>query len=99
MAVIPANTELDLKALAHATGDRKIAPVALKELLPLTGYIRGGVTVLAAKKDYPVLIDELAQLFDAISVSPGQRGMQIILDPLDYRRAAHGRFAAISRFK
>ena len=99
MAVIPANTELDLKALAHATGDRKIAPVALKELLPLTGYIRGGVTVLAAKKDYPVLIDELAQLFDAISVSPGQRGMQIVLDPLDYLRAANGRFAAISRFK
>ena len=99
MAVIPANTELDLKSLARATGDRKIAPVALKEVLPLTGYIRGGVTVLAAKKDYPVIIDELAQLFDAISVSAGQRGMQIILNPLDYLCAANGRFAAISRFK
>ena len=99
MAVIPANTELDLKALARATGDRKIEPVALKELLPLTGYIRGGVTALAAKKDYPVFIDELAQLFDTISVSPGQRGVQILLNPLDYARAARARFVPISRFK
>lgn len=99
MAVIPANTELDLKTLARATGDRKIEPVALKEVLPLTGYIRGGVTVLAAKKDYPVFVDELAQLYDAISVSPGQRGLQIILNPLDYLRASNGKFVAISRFK
>ena len=99
MAVIPANTELDLKALARARGDRKIDTVALKEVLPLTGYIRGGVTALAAKKDYPVVVDELAQLFDLITVSPGQRGMQIVLSPLDYVRAVNGVFAPISRFK
>lgn len=99
MAVIPANTELDLKALARARGDRKIDTVALKEVLPLTGYIRGGVTALAAKKDYPVVVDELAQLFDLITVSPGQRGMQIVLSPLDYLRAVNGVFAPISRFK
>ena len=99
MAVIPANTELDLKALARARGDRKIDTVALKEVLPLTGYIRGGVTALAGKKDYPVVVDELAQLFDLITVSPGQRGMQIVLSPLDYLRAVNGVFAPISRFK
>jgi Cys-tRNA(Pro)/Cys-tRNA(Cys) deacylase len=99
MAVIAANTELDLKALARARGDRKIDTVALKEVLPLTGYIRGGVTALAAKKDYPVVVDELAQLFDVISVSPGQRGMQILLNPLDYARAVGAVFAPISRFK
>ena len=99
MAVIPANTELDLKALARARGDRKIDTVALKEVLPLTGYVRGGVTALGAKKDYPVVVDELAQLFDLITVSPGQRGMQIVLNPLDYLRAVNGVFAPISRFK
>ena len=99
MAVIPANTQLDLKALARATGNRKIEPVPLKEVLPLTGYIRGGVTALALRKDYPVVVDELAQLFDTIAVSPGQRGMQLILSPLDYVRAAKAVFAPISRFK
>jgi Cys-tRNA(Pro)/Cys-tRNA(Cys) deacylase len=99
LAVIPANTELDLKALARATGDRKVDTVPLKEVQPLTGYIRGGVTALGAKKNYPVVIDELAQLFDAISVSAGVRGTQLLLSPLDYRRAVEGKFAAISRFK
>ncbi len=99
MAVIAANTELDLKALARARGDRKIDTVALKEVQPLTGYIRGGVTALAAKKDYPVVVDELAQLFEVISVSPGQRGMQLILNPMDYARAVKAVFAPISRFK
>lgn len=99
MAVIPANTELDLKALARARGDRKIDTVPLKEVQPLTGYIRGGVTALAAKKDYPVVVDELAQLFEVISVSPGQRGMQILVNPLEYARAVKGVFAGISRFK
>ncbi len=98
-AVIAANTELDPKALAKACGDRKIDTVPLKDVQPLTGYIRGGVTALAAKKDYPVVVDELAQLFDVISISPGQRGMQILLNPLDYARAVHATFAPISRFK
>lgn len=98
-AVIAANTELDLKALARARGDRKIDTVPLKEVQPLTGYIRGGVTALAAKKDYPVVLDELAQIHDVISVSPGQRGMQILLNPMEYVRATGAQLAPISRFK
>jgi Cys-tRNA(Pro)/Cys-tRNA(Cys) deacylase len=85
-AVIPGNTELDLKALAKGTGDRKIDLVPVKELQPLTGYIRGGVTALASRKDYPVFLDETAELFDLISVSAGQRGVQLLVNPQDYLR-------------
>ena len=99
LAVIPGNAELDLKALAKATGDRAIAPVPLKEVLPLTGYIRGGVTALAAKRDYPVVVDEFAQLHDHIAVSAGVRGAQIVLRPDDYLRAVNGRYAAIAKDK
>jgi len=87
LAVIPGNAELNLKALAKLTGDRKIEMVPLKEVQPLTGYIRGGVTALACKKDYPVYIDETAILSDQISVSAGVRGTQIILHPDDYIKA------------
>src|ERR1700757_3884471 len=80
-AVIPGNYELDYKALAKLSGDRKIELVALKEVQPLTGYIRGGVTVLGAKKEYPVFADETIELFDVISVSAGMRGAQLILAP------------------
>src|SRR5579859_6079823 len=80
-AVIPGNTELDLKALAKGTGDRKIDLVHVKELQPLTGYVRGGVTALAAKKDFPVFVDETVELFDMISISAGHRGLQILLNP------------------
>ena len=86
LAVIPGNTELDLKALARLSGNRKMELAALKEVLPLTGYIRGGVTALACKKDYPVFIDETAILFDVITVSAGVRGTQILLNPGDYIR-------------
>ena len=85
-AVIPGNNELDLKALAKGTGDRKIDLVPVKELQGLTGYIRGGVTALAAKKDFPVFLDETAELFDVISVSAGQRGIQMLVKPQDYLR-------------
>src|ERR1051326_3255866 len=83
-AVIPGNTELDLKTVAKSTGDRKVDLVTVKELQSLTGYVRGGVTALAAKKKFPVLLDETAELFDLISVSAGQRGIQILLKPQDY---------------
>ncbi len=99
LAVIPGNYALDLKALARASGDRKIDTVPLKDLQPLTGYIRGGVTALACKKDCPVLVDEIAQIFDTISVSAGTRGLQILLAPDDYLRAVNGTYAAISREK
>jgi Cys-tRNA(Pro)/Cys-tRNA(Cys) deacylase len=75
LAVVPGNGELDLKALAKATGDKKIDTVPLKEVEPLTGYIRGGVTPLTCKKAYPVYLDETAHLFDVISISAGMRGL------------------------
>ena len=69
-AVVPGSAELDLKALARLSGNRKMELAALKEVQPLTGYVRGGVTALAARKDYPVFIDETAILFNAIAVPP-----------------------------
>ena len=83
-AVVPGDSELDLKAIARLTGDRKVDPVALKEVQPLTGYVRGGVTVLGAKKSWPVFADETIILFDEVSVSAGVRGTQIVLAPQDY---------------
>ena len=95
-AVVPGNCQLDLKAIAKLTGDRKVEPVTLKEVQPLTGYIRGGVTVLGAKKAYPVYIDETLELFDIVSISAGQRGLQIFIAPADYIRATNGTLGAIS---
>lgn len=99
VAVIPGNYELDFKALAHITGDRKMEMVPLKEVQQVTGYIRGGVTALGMKKDYPVVIDETMQLWDVVSVSAGQRGTQIIIAPDDYLKASSGTYAEISRPK
>jgi len=96
MAVVPANTELNLKALADASGNRKIQLVPVKELQSLTGYIRGGVTALAGKKDYPVFANETLELFDVISVSAGIRGLQILLSPADYVRATKAQLAALT---
>ena len=98
-AVIPGNYELDLKALARATGDRKIDLVPLKEVQPLTGYIRGGVTAMGAKKDFPVFLDETAILWDVISLSAGVRGTQILIAPDDYVRATKATVAEIGREK
>ena len=98
-AVIPGNTELDLKALAARSGNRKAALAALKEVQPLTGYIRGGVTVLGAKKQFPVFADETIELWDQISISAGVRGTQIILRPADYLRATGAVVADIARGK
>jgi Cys-tRNA(Pro)/Cys-tRNA(Cys) deacylase len=87
-AVIPGDAELDFKKLARAAGLRKAEMVSLKDVQPLTGYIRGGVTVFGGKKAFPVYLDETAILFDTISVSAGTRGTQLILKPDDYLRAA-----------
>jgi len=97
LAVISASEELDFKALAHQTGDRKVDMLPLKEVQAATGYIRGGVTALACKKDYPVYIDELVEVCDVISVSAGMRGLQILLAPEDYIRAVKGRIVAITK--
>lgn len=97
LAVIPGDMQLDLKALAKLSGNRSIETVALKEVQPLTGYIRGGVTALACKKDYPVFADENMYLFEEISVSAGARGTQIIINPEDYIKATKSTVGAISR--
>jgi Cys-tRNA(Pro)/Cys-tRNA(Cys) deacylase len=96
-AVVAGNAQLDLKALAKLTGDKKIDTVPLKEVQPLTGYIRGGVTVLGAKKGYPVFADETIELFDVISVSAGMRGAQLILAPTDYLRATSATLGPIGQ--
>ena len=99
MAVIPGNAELDLKALAAASDNRKMQLVPVKELQGLTGYIRGGVTALAGKKDYPVYVDETIELFDVVSVSAGVRGLQILITPADYLKASKAALAAIAQEK
>ena len=96
-AVIPGNEELDFKKLARAAGMRKAEMVSLKDVQPLTGYIRGGVTVFGAKKAYPVFVDETAILFDRISVSAGTRGTQLVLSPDDYLSAAEAQTADLTK--
>ena len=97
MAIISANSDLDLKALTAASGDRKIHLVAVKELQKLTGYIRGGVTALAAKKTFPVYVDDTIELFEVISVSAGSRGTQILLAPGDFIRATKATVTRLAR--
>jgi Cys-tRNA(Pro)/Cys-tRNA(Cys) deacylase len=96
-AVIPGDAELDFKKLGRVAGARKAEMVSLKDVQPLTGYIRGGVTVFGAKKDFPVFADETIELFDVISVSAGQRGTQILLAPQDYLRAANAAIADLTK--
>jgi Cys-tRNA(Pro)/Cys-tRNA(Cys) deacylase len=95
-AVVPGNCRLDLKALAKLTGDRKVETVPLKDVQPLTGYVRGGVTVPGANKAYPVYVDETIELFEVVSVSAGVRGLQIVLSPAEYLRATGARLGPIS---
>jgi len=97
MAVLAGNEELDLKALARATGDRKVDTVSLKEVQPLTGYVRGGVTAIGGKKDFLVVVDETIELHDVVSISAGMRGLQILLAPTDYVRVVKGTLAPIAR--
>jgi Cys-tRNA(Pro)/Cys-tRNA(Cys) deacylase len=99
LAVIPGDQELNLKALAATAGERKIQLVPVKELQSLTGYIRGGVTALAAKRDFPVYVDETIELFDVVSISAGVRGLQILISPADYLRATRGTIAALGQMK
>lgn len=95
MAVVAGDQQLDLKALAHLSGDKKVELVSLKEVQPLTGYVRGGVTALGAKRDYPVYADETIELFDIVSISAGMRGAQILIAPADYLRATKARVGRI----
>lgn len=96
MAVIGGGDELNLKALARASGNKSVEMIALKELLPLTGYIRGGCSPLGAKKNYPVFLDSRALTLDRISISAGLRGMQIVLAPQDLVRAVNATVADLT---
>lgn len=97
MACIPGNAELDLKKMAAVTGNKRLELVAVKEIQSLTGYIRGGVSPLGSKKRYPLFLDESALIHDKISVSAGQRGLQMILAPDDLRRATEATLVAITK--
>jgi Cys-tRNA(Pro)/Cys-tRNA(Cys) deacylase len=96
LAVVPGDSQLDQKALARLSGDRSVDVVPLKDVQPLTGYIRGGVTAIGVKKTYPVYLDETAELFEIISVSAGVRGVQILLATADYIRATGAKVGAIA---
>ena len=96
-AVVPGDAELDFKKLAAAAGARRAEMVSLKDVQPLTGYVRGGVTVFGAKKEFPVFADETLELFDVISVSAGTRGLQVLLAPADYLRAAKATLADLTK--
>jgi Cys-tRNA(Pro)/Cys-tRNA(Cys) deacylase len=99
LAVVPCDCELDPKALAKATGDKKIDTVPLKEVEPLTGYVRGGVTAPPSPTPDPVYLDETAELFDVISISAGVRGLQVLLAPGDYIRVTSVKVASIAKDK
>lgn len=97
MACIPGDGELDLKALATVSGNKRVEMVHLKEVLGLTGYIRGGCSPLGAKKNYPVYINDSCHDYEKISVSAGIRGQQLILKPDDLIKAVNATSATIIR--
>ncbi len=97
LACVPGDSDLDLKALAAASGNRKVEMVHLREVQPLTGYIRGGVSPLGMKKTYPVFIDESAFDFERICVSAGARGVQIFISPGDLADAVEAKRAPIAK--
>ena len=96
LAVIPGSYQLNLKALAELSGHRKVETVPLKQVQPLTGYIRGGVTAIACKKPYPVFLDEWAEAYERIAVSAGIRGQMLWLSVSDYIRATAAVIGQIS---
>ncbi len=93
---VPVAGEVDLKKAAKAAGDKKVEMIPMKELLPVTGYIRGGCSPIGMKKKFPTFIDETALLFDEIGVSAGQRGFQIFIDPGDLCRCVDGTFCSLT---
>jgi Cys-tRNA(Pro)/Cys-tRNA(Cys) deacylase len=96
-ALIPAGTELDLKLLAEASGNKRVEIVPLRQVLELTGYMRGAVTPLAAKRAYPVFIDETVELWPMVSISGGMRGLQVLLAPCDLLRVTSAQLVDIAR--
>ena len=96
VCVIPVEKELDLKAVARATGNKSVAMLPQKDLLPLTGYLRGGCSPIGMKKAFPTFIDETAQLFDTICVSAGKIGVQVELNPDDLLSLVSAQYAALT---
>jgi Cys-tRNA(Pro)/Cys-tRNA(Cys) deacylase len=90
---IPGSSELELKKAAMAAGAKKVDLIALKDLLPLTGYVRGGCSPVGMKKRFPVWVDEMAAAYERIYLNAGARGLQMILAPADLLRAIDGRYA------
>ncbi len=97
VCVIPVEKELDLKAVARATGHKSVSMLPVKELLPLTGYLRGGCSPIGMKKPFPTYVDESARALERVSVSAGVRGCQVILSVGDLMAACQGSFAALCR--
>lgn len=94
---VPVAKELDLKKCATAASDKRVEMLPLKELLPLTGYIRGGCSPVGMKKKFPTYIDESAILYDKIYVSAGQRGVQFIISPDDLKNYVGAEYADITK--
>ena len=97
MACIPADAELNLKALAAASGNKHVEMTPLKDVRPLTGYVRGGCSPMGGKKNYPVYLDASALAHPKIYISAGLRGVQIFLNPEDLLRAVSGVVAELTR--
>ena len=97
MACIPGNTELDLKAIAAVSEDKKVEMVHVKEIQQLTGYLRGGVSPIGTKKQYRIFLDESAMKFPFISISAGVRGSQIFISPRDLIEALDIKLCKIAR--
>ena len=98
-AVVPGGAELDLKKLAVAAGAKKAEMAALKDVEPLTGYIRGGVTAMAAKRDFATFADESLELFDAVSLNKKKKSLQLLLAPAGYLRATDATLADLTKVK
>lgn len=92
---VPVDEELDLKKVAKAAGEKKVEMIHVKDMLTITGYIRGGCSPIGMKKKYPTYIEEMAQLYDTITVSAGQRGVQVTLDPGALKDYVEGEFVSL----
>lgn len=92
---IPVDEELDLKKAARAAGEKKVEMIHVKDMFEITGYIRGGCSPIGMKKHFPTYIEEMAQLYDTIMVSAGQRGVQVTLSPEDLRSYVQGQFVSL----
>lgn len=98
VALIPGDAQLDLKKIAKISGNKNCEMLPLKDLLKVTGYIRGGCSPIGMKKDFPTYIDEMATLHDKITISAGKRGLQIVIAPKDLQISTHAVFADLVKY-